>query len=65
MSSMEHGKIIDDLGGSSAVAQMCGVTVGAISQWRHNGIPRPWLMYLQLLRPDVVMSKAKPGKESQ
>ncbi len=31
---------------------MCGLTPSAISQWRNNGIPKPWEMYLR---------KAKPG----
>jgi hypothetical protein len=51
---MDYGKIIDSLGGSSAVARIFGVTVGAVSQWRENGIPHSRLMYLQLLRPDLV-----------
>lgn len=45
--------IIDELGGTSAVAEMCNVTTGAVSQWRHNGIPEARMMYLKAVRPDV------------
>ena len=53
MCGMDSNKIIDNLGGTSAVAEMCNVTTGAVSQWRHDGIPEARLMYLKLLRPDV------------
>ena len=56
---MDANKIIDDLGGTSAVAQICNVTTGAVSQWRHDGIPEARLMYLKLLRPDVFKDKKK------
>jgi hypothetical protein len=46
-------KIIDALGGSSAVAELCEVTVGAVSQWRTEGIPKARLMYLKVIRPDI------------
>lgn len=50
---MDANKIIDDLGGTSVVADMCKVTSGAVSQWRHDGIPPARLMYLRAVRPDV------------
>lgn len=50
---MNANTIIDALGGSTEVARLCRVTVGAVSQWRHDGIPHARLMYLQLARPDV------------
>lgn len=46
-------EIIDALGGSSKVAELCEVTVGAVSQWRDDGIPKARLMFLKLARPDV------------
>lgn len=62
---MEATKIIDALGGTCAVAGMCQVTTGAVSQWRSSGIPAARLMYLRLLRPDVFPreSKKKPLKK--
>jgi len=46
-------EIIEALGGSTAVAELCEVTVGAVSQWRTDGIPKARLMYLKVVRPDV------------
>lgn len=50
---MDSNQIIDALGGSTEVAKLCDVTVGAVSQWRHDGIPRARLMFLELARPRV------------
>ena len=36
---MNTTDIIQTLGGTFAVAKMCGVTPPAVSQWRTNGIP--------------------------
>ena len=46
-------EIIEALGGSTAVAELCEVTVGAVSQWRTDGIPKARMMYLKVVRPDV------------
>ncbi|HQS59751.1 MAG: hypothetical protein B7Y56_03130 [Gallionellales bacterium 35-53-114] len=56
---MDNNKIIDDLGGTNAVAEICNVTKGAVSQWRKEGIPDSRLMYLKLLRPDIFSSPDK------
>lgn len=50
---MDSNKIIDLLGGTNAVADMCKVTKGAVSQWRNDGIPDARLMYLKLARPEI------------
>jgi DNA-binding transcriptional regulator YdaS (Cro superfamily) len=36
---MTTTEIINALGGTFAVAKRCGVTPGAVSQWKHNGLP--------------------------
>ena len=36
---MNTTEIIQTLGGTFAVAKRCGVTPGAVSQWKHNGMP--------------------------
>jgi hypothetical protein len=56
---MEHSKLIDELGGTSRVAEMCDLTTGAISQWRTNGIPKPWLKFFKAKRPDLFKSEKK------
>jgi len=50
---MDTNQIIDKLGGTLEVSKVCSVTLGAVSQWRKNGIPPARLMYLRLLRPEV------------
>lgn len=50
---MNDSTIIDKLGGTGEVAQMCGISAQAVSQWRTDGIPKARRMYLELLRPDV------------
>lgn len=56
---MNANQIIDALGGTSEVANICNVTTGAVSQWRENGIPAARLMYLRLLRPDVFADESE------
>lgn len=46
-------EIIDALGGTSKVAEICEVTDSAVSQWRVNGIPKYQLKFLRLAKPDV------------
>jgi len=50
---MNSKKIIEDLGGPTAVSRLCGerVTPQAVSQWKENGIPAGWGEYLRLLKP--------------
>jgi hypothetical protein len=54
---MEPGKVIDHLGGTKAVAELCETSESAVSQWRTNGIPKPRLMFLKLARPDLFSSE--------
>lgn len=47
-------KIIDTLGGATAVARLCGgISPQAVSSWRRAGIPKARRMYLELLRPEA------------
>ena len=52
---MDPNYIIDSMGGTCAVATLCNLTTGAVSQWRTSthGIPKPWLMYFKEIRPDL------------
>ena len=49
----EANRIIDALGGTSAVAKLCEVNSQAVSQWRRNGIPRPWIKLFRALHPEL------------
>ena len=60
----EASKIIDALGGTVKVAELCDVTTGAVSQWRNDGIPRARLMYLKAIRPDVFGGSSKKRKHA-
>ena len=51
-------KAIDALGGTGQVAKLCDVSDAAVSQWRQNGIPKAWLKYLRLARPEVFEAAA-------
>jgi len=51
---MDANKIIDDLGGTNAVAELCMVTPQAVSQWREDGIPQARMMFLKVVRPDIL-----------
>jgi len=46
-------EIIDALGGTGAVAELCRISDAAVSQWREAGIPEYRMMYLRLARPLV------------
>lgn len=46
-------KIIDKLGGTSAVAKLCDVKPPSVSEWREKGIPKARLMYLRLAKPEA------------
>lgn len=59
---LNSSQIIDSLGGTVKVAELCEVTKAAVSQWRENGIPNARLMYLKLARPDVFDTPAQEQK---
>lgn len=50
---MNHSEIIDALGGTFRVAELCEVKPPSVSDWRKNGIPRARMMFLQLAKPEV------------
>lgn len=50
---MTPSEIIDALGGTFRVAEICEVKPPSVSDWRKNGIPRARLMFLRLARPEV------------
>jgi hypothetical protein len=50
---VDANRIIDELGGTGAVAKLCDVSEPAVSQWRANGIPPLRLKLLRYQRPKV------------
>jgi hypothetical protein len=66
MDAEEHvdSAAIDAIGGSTVVARICDVTSQAVSQWRRNGIPKPWRKYLQLVRPEAFACRPEHRDEA-
>ena len=55
---MDRQKVIDKLGGTTAVAKLCNVTSQAVSQWRKLGIPKARLMFLRVLRSVAIRGES-------
>lgn len=49
----EADRIIDAMGGTVAVCELFGITSGAVSQWRTDGIPDARMFSIRLMRPDL------------
>jgi hypothetical protein len=55
--------IIDALGGTGRVAEMCEITAPSVSEWRaENHIPRARIKYLRLLHPQV-FARLEEGRQ--
>ncbi|MFZ6755777.1 Cro/CI family transcriptional regulator [Undibacterium sp. Ji50W] len=50
---MDATKLIELLGGTTKVAEICDVTPGAVSQWKTNGVPKPWVWFFESKYPDI------------
>lgn len=50
---MTDSQIIDALGGTYAVAELCKVKPPSVSEWRRKGIPAARRMYLCAVRPEL------------
>lgn len=51
---MDTRELIDLLGGPSKVMEDTGLSKGRISQWAtEDNIPRPWVKFYRLKRPDI------------
>lgn len=61
---MDPNKIINSLGGTNAVAELCEVTKSAVSQWRKAGIPHSWIKYLRAIRPDVFGNESAESEKA-
>ena len=59
---MTPSELIDALGGTARVAEICDVTPQAVSQWRDDGIPDARLQFLAVLYPDRVIYVAKADR---
>lgn len=54
MDKNKVNQIIKELGGSSNVAKIFGISIAAVSKWKKVGeIPKPRLMYLEVKYPKI------------
>lgn len=54
-----HSSIIDDLGGTAAVAKIFSIKNPSVSKWRNQGIPHARLMYLRVKYPKIFKGEDK------
>lgn len=40
-------RIVEELGGTSALAAFCRIRPSSVCDWKRVGIPRPWALYLR------------------
>lgn len=52
----KDNRFIEILGSDTAVAKLCGITRGAVSQWEKWGIPKAQLNYLKTLRKEEYLN---------
>lgn len=53
--------VVDQLGGTSAVARVCEISTAAVAQWRKSGMPRYRFLFLRekyrtlpfMMRPEI------------
>lgn len=58
----EANRIIDAAGGTTAVARRFELTTGAVSQWRDNGIPKPWMRVFKAEMPEIFQEPPPPSR---
>jgi DNA-binding transcriptional regulator YdaS (Cro superfamily) len=62
--AMDVGMVVEQFGGTSALAVLCEVEPSAVSQWKaKNRIPRAHIKFLRMKRPDLFPSEGGPSDE--
>jgi hypothetical protein len=61
---MTDSELIDALGGTYRVAEVCDVTPSAVSQWRDDGIPDARRQFLSLRYPRLVAYTPKAARDT-
>lgn len=60
---MNPSAIIEALGGTFRVAELCEVRPPSVSDWKKHGIPRARMMFLRVARPDVFKALEEEAQE--
>lgn len=58
---MNPSEVIEALGGTFRVAELCEVRPPSVSGWRKYGIPRARMMFLRAAKPEVFKALEAPG----
>lgn len=56
-------EVIDRIGGTGEVARICEIKPPSVSEWRKAGIPKPWLKFLRMARPEVFAALEQPARQ--
>lgn len=56
----EAQRVIHNLGGTGAVAELCDLRGPSISEWKRKGLPKGWRAFLLLAHPEAF--ERRPGK---
>jgi hypothetical protein len=63
---MNVPNIVEQFGGTSAMARLCEVEPSAVSQWKaKNHIPQAHIKFLRLQRPDLFDPPAQPAADDE
>lgn len=54
--------VINALGGTKAVAEICQVRAPSVSEWRTNGLPRAREQFLRLRNPEAFVVSRRRKK---
>lgn len=60
---MNPSAIIDALGGTFRVAELCEVRPPSVSDWKKHGIPRARMMFLRVARPEIFKALEEEAKD--
>lgn len=60
---MNASAIIEALGGTFRVAELCEVRPPSVSDWKKHGIPRARMMFLRIARPEVFQELDEASKK--
>ena len=60
---LEANEVIDNLGGTSKVAELCDIKSPSVSDWRKYGIPKPWRKFLMCQHPEAF--KTVPSEQDK
>lgn len=55
----EAQRVIENLGGTLAVAELCEIRGPSVSEWKRNGLPKGWRAFLFLKHPEAFEARTR------